>query len=491
MADADEDEIPTSSAICSNPHGEDPDDDLEDGTQDYRLLNTLSTSRTAQSTLPKRGTKDFEPNPTRQQSSALDASREAMHNALSAIRVHPGGKSHSVGIYVGAREKIREERFRVKFDGEEEGSRCVVIYRWRSTHAKTVGRADRRGWTWLTPEESIYLLERGSLDIRWGNVNKDAGDGYMLPQEQSKEQTKEGRGGEGGDTEPKERDPEHAELPMSLQGAYATFVGSSGLTLDRYLVYAGLKRAGYIVQRAPTWSDEQDGQINGHTATAEAHEYASTSNASLVPSSTSSSPTLIQRLLSWLINPHRQPSRPSFGPLLAPGLYRNYNDVFHALALIPYHTSSLPTSPPSRPSIPSRPQHHPRPPFTIAFHVWKPNSAYRKSSPLPPSYYVSVVDARASFVPTASQIGDLLDSMPDSPLEKEKEKRIEARIKHGRRSVVMAVVDMGVVSYLRFAESESGAGKLFEDKAARGAGAKRGGGVNGGRGRGGRRGGKR
>lgn len=490
MADIDEDEIPTSSTQTSNPGADDADDDLEDGTQDYRLLNTLSTSRTTQSTLPKRGTKDFEPNPTRLQSSALDASREAMHNALSAIRVHPGGKSHSVGIFVGERERTRDERFRVHFNGEEEGSRCVVICRWKSTHAKTIGRADRRGWTWLTPEEALYLLERGSLDIRWGNLGEDGGDGDMHPLEPPKQQTKEEKGEGDVDTEPEETEQEHGELPMSLQGAYATFIGSSGLTLERYLVYAGLKRAGYIVQRAPTWFDEQDGHTNGHALIAEALEDISTRTTFLVPSSTSSSLTLIQRLLSWLINPRRQPSCPSLGPLLAPGLYRNYNVVFRALALIPYHHSPPPTSPSSQPDLPPRLRHRPKSPFTISFHVWKPNSAYRKSSPPPPSYYISVIDARASFVPTASQIGDLLDSMPYSPLENEKEKRIEARIKHGRRSVVVAVVDTGVVSYLRFAESESGGGKLFEDKTARGVGGKRGGG-GGGRGRGGRRGGRR
>ena len=42
------------------------------------------------------------------------------------------------------------------------------------------------------------------------------------------------------------------ELPMSLQGAYASFIGKSGLTLERYQVFAGLRRLGYTVVRAPT-----------------------------------------------------------------------------------------------------------------------------------------------------------------------------------------------------------------------------------------------
>src|ERR1700761_6875038 len=92
MADADEDTIPRTSPADA--------DDLEDETQDFRFLSQLtSVTRTGASTIPKRGTKDFEPNPTQSQASALDASRLAMHTALSAIRVH-AGKSHVVGQYL-------------------------------------------------------------------------------------------------------------------------------------------------------------------------------------------------------------------------------------------------------------------------------------------------------------------------------------------------------------------------------------------------------
>jgi hypothetical protein len=38
--------------------------------------------------------------------------------------------------------------------------------------------------------------------------------------------------------------------------------------------------------------------------------------------------------------------------------------------------------------------------------------------------------------------------MPDDKLPREKP--LEARLKHGKRNMILAVVDMGVVSYLRF-----------------------------------------
>ena len=81
---------------------------------------------------------------------------------------------------------------------------------------------------WLLPEEILYLIERGTVDARWpsGDSSDDLG------------------------------------LPMSLQGAYAAFIGladehDDGLTSERYSVYSALKRLGYSVHRAPTWSSAQ------------------------------------------------------------------------------------------------------------------------------------------------------------------------------------------------------------------------------------------
>jgi tRNA-splicing endonuclease subunit Sen54 len=65
-----------------------------------------------------------------------------------------------------------------------------------------------------------------------------------------------------------------------------------------------------------------------------------------------------------------------------------------------------------------------------------------------------------------SQIGTLLDTMPDDELPKDKP--LETRLKHGKRNVILAVVDMGVVSYLRFGEAAFGGEKLFENKSKKG-----------------------
>lgn len=135
---------------------------------------------------------------------------------------------------------------------------------------------------WLLPEEILYLLERGTVDVRWPAAEDD----------------EDGLG-----------------VPMSLQGAYAAFIGmehdaGGALTFERYSVYAGLKRTGYTVHRAPTWDSPGD------------------------PPGTECFPpvpgtwTLGLLVGQWksLFSSHSSASREEqkAGPLASPGLYRDY-----------------------------------------------------------------------------------------------------------------------------------------------------------------------
>ncbi len=146
MADLDED-LPQS-------HPENPTEtDLSDETQDFRFLTHLThlahptTPTTGQPSIPRRGEKDFEPHGTAHQAHILASSREAMHNALSYPRLHTP-KSHIVGILDAV-------------------SGMTLATRAKGQHFRTMGRADRWGRIWLLPEETVYLVERGSLDVRW------------------------------------------------------------------------------------------------------------------------------------------------------------------------------------------------------------------------------------------------------------------------------------------------------------------------------------
>lgn len=493
MADADEDVIPST----SQPEA----DDLEDETQDFLFLAQLTAASSgtgAAALVPKRGTKDFEPNPTRSQASALDASRLAMHTALSAPRIHPE-KTHIVGQYLSD-----ESQWRWEDDGVfRRTGRCVVVHRFKSTHSKTMGQADRNNWMWFLPEEALYLLERGSLDIRWPDLdeNSTAAAGITgrdrietASQEENSGDPTDGDRLEHEHVSKPEEDPKVGELPMSLQGAYASFIGKDGLTLERYNVYAGLRRSGYIVQRAATWDDSYFPDANGHAgpeASMGVPNQITTLSTSHGPGpynpSIDGPAGLIRRICSWLFKPQRGESCPSLGPLVAPGLYRNYADIFRALTLIPFHNpnsasprtthdSLSPTVPEPTSTAPSR---IPQPPYRIHLYAWKPNTSYKKTAPPPPDYRICVVDARTTSMPTLAQIGDLLDSVPEDSVSQEKVPRLEARLKHGKRNVILAVVDVGIVSYLRLSDACFGADKLFEQKfasRAKGKGKGRGGG---------------
>jgi tRNA-splicing endonuclease subunit Sen54 len=489
MADADEDAIPRTST--TEP------DDLEDETQDFRFLSQLTAvARTGQTIIPKRGTKDFEPNPTRSQSSTLDASRLAMHTALSSVRIH-ASKNHLVGQYL---PNEADWRWDEDGTGARQGGRCVMVPKFKSTHSKVMGVGDRNNWTWFLPEEALWLLERGNLDIRWPDA--DVEDAQEEAQGGEADTSESGVAGVGAQEPQLPQDEDHAEpkmgeLPMSVQGAYASFIGTDGLTLERYTVYAGLKRAGYIVHRAPTWDDTDAAtQPNGHsdenvrprTSLLHAPSPSTTLSRSQSHSQPSSPPypsqsrsavsniaSLVHRLVSYLFRPQRGESCSSLGPLVAPGLYRNYTDIFRALALIPYHdrssssshstsTNTIASSDATETETQPQP---PQPPYRIHFHVWKPvaSSTFKKTSPPPPDYRICVIDARTNpSIPSLSQIGRLLDSQPEDSLTRDKAGKLETRIKHGQRNVLLAVVDMGVVSYLRLSDACFGAEKLFEEK---------------------------
>lgn len=314
--------------------------------------------------------------------------------------------------------------------------------------------------------------------------------------------------------------PAFSDLPMSLQGAYATFISDKDLTLARYTVFAGLRRLGYTVIRAPTWDDSslpssqtrQEDKMEDLSTITHARTVsppsASTSQRSFFnwPSLRTFIIRVFQLLFRWESpsKPYQRHANscPSLGPLVAPGLYRSYTDIYRALALIPFHnptskpqytpTTPAITSSPDTPSIQPQPPNpsmaSTTPPFRVTYHVYKPSTPYRKTSPPAPDFHLAVIDARAHpAIPNLTELGTLLEEMPlhdPSKDEKLKKGRPEMRLKAGTRSVVLAVVDNGVVSFLRLAEMGSGREKIYEGKVGRGGGKRSGRGRGAGRGRG-------
>ena len=113
--------------------------------------------------------------------------------------------------------------------------------------------------------------------------------------------------------------------------------------------------------------------------------------------------------------------------------------------------------------------------------MWKPRPDFKKSSPGPPDFRIAVLNARESEFPVLEQLDGLLQSVPYEPPPKGIEKQTYQKLKHGYRNVILAVVDQGVVSYIRLADAGFGRERLYE-RQSRGGGKR--GGARGGRGRG-------
>lgn len=270
----------------------------------------------------------------------------------------------------------------------------------RGPHFKSVGKADKSGTLWLLPEETIYLVERGNLECWW----------------------EEG-------------------VPMSLQGVYATCLDGCG-GLERYQVYSYLKRAGYILARAPTFQDED----------------ADVPPSPTVRTATTTSPGIFAQLFSSFFG---ETPVPRSGPVVAPGAYRSYEAIYSRLSLIPSHhpphtTDFTTTTAPAKN------------PFRVAYNVWKPQPHFKKSDPPPPDFLVAVVSARETSLPTLAQLSALFDSVPVDA--KAAGKNQFHRLKDGYRNVVVAVVDSGVTSFIKFADVGFADEPMYKWRPSRGRG---------------------
>jgi len=322
-------------------------------------------------------------------------------------------------------------------------SNMAYVEKAKTSMFLTMGR-HRGGKEWLLPEEALFLIERGSVDCRWPVKDGELGEG-------------EGNGMATG-------------APMSLQAAYAAFLGyeegvGGKLTMEMYNVYAGLKRSGYVVFRHGSWEDDR----------AEIQPLSETSKHQ------SNNQGYWTRFFGEI---WRRITRPTYstspenfacGPLVRPGLYRSYADIYRLLVLVPTKDRS------AAPSfiLPSSPSN----PFRIHFNVWKTSGSqrFRKSNRPPPDFRVCVINARETSIPTAAELNDLLATVPDdNPTDSTP---MMAKLKYGERNVVLAVVDSGIPSYIRVADTNFSGEKLYE-RQSRGMRGKGGRGGRGGRGRG-------
>lgn len=452
----DEEAIPSSSANAPNVAGEDGEDDgSNDFAVDYRFMHMKK--------IPKRGEKDFEEHGTRAQLSVLEASRQAMHDAISGDRIHADSKNSVRAWYFGEevfngdeveRQALMSERVRGR--GLEK-DRIVMLESMSGTHYRTMGKAAQgteAGRGWLLPEEALYLLERGNIDLWWPHSHATA---QILAGDWIKYGYDDDKSFDQG-------------VPMSLQAAYSLLIGEGeGKTsLEEFTVFANLKRAGFVVNR--------------HQPPPPAPEPEVSSSWDWLPSypSFEGKPGLLGWLFPNLITSATSTSTsPQYGPLANKRYYRNYASLYPSLSIVPLHkpTATPPLNPPPEDS-----------PFKLSFDIYKPSRipTFAKSHPGPPDFRICVVDADDTSAPTLEELTALLESTPfDPPNPGGGDAKSFARLKHGWRNVILAVLDGGIISYLNMSEGAFGEEKLWE-RFDRGNVVR--GGKGGGRGRGGFRG---
>ncbi|KAJ1338647.1 tRNA-splicing endonuclease subunit Sen54 [Microdochium nivale] len=464
----------------------------------------------------RRGEKDFESHGTRAQVNVLEDSREAMGHVLGYTRTHkaPGHKDYLRGWYypewwaeagdvqkrmtsaaaaAGAKTNTAtaETLAGSAGDGDTSGmfstDRVVVLESdGGSTLFRSTGRVFRgldrdtpaRSKMWLLPEEALYLVERGDLDLWWPyrplsdmfppesllTVPTAAGSGEQQQQQQS---IPDVLGAGTADYE--------LGMPLSLQAAYSLFIGADGergkVSLEKYQVYTNLRRTGYTVLRATPIPLPPKPPPMTHTS-------------------------VWQWLFSLVPSPSSSPERPhlSDGPLVKPGLYRSYRPIFEQQVIIQRHKPVYETAEffSGSSTLAPHPSPPPQDPFRIHYHVWKASGTFTKARPPPPDFQIAVADTRTSSVPTLEELTALLGSTPwrPPPTPPQSSARngngsgggmnvghMYKRLKHGWRNAIVAVVDRGMISYVRLTEMAFGEELLyagFDDKNKRGGG-KRGG----------------
>ncbi|MBE3041175.1 hypothetical protein IMZ48_01020, partial [Candidatus Bathyarchaeota archaeon] len=417
-----------------------PEDDDDDLAPDFRQLAALINKKGRSGQEVRKGEKDFESHGTQAQSNALESSRRVMEEVLSFERFSTEDNWVRAWYFP---EWWGSEAGRAVCEGNERidagelrlGDRVAVVEHERGFPARLLGRVvpgikrgmPASGRTWLLPEEALYLVERGTMELWW----PDRSIAELFPP---------AAGEEGEAEQPKSvatsiDDDEYAVgVPLSLQGAYAMLIGEPGekgkVPLAHFQVYSNLKRAGYHVVPVP--------------------------DTPIQPTPAEPQPTTLWQWFASLI-PSKAP--PAFGPLVRPGLYRSYNAIYAQLSVIPRH----------KPTARSAAMASPSDPFKVHYHVWRAEGSFRKGNPPPPDFRICVVDTRDTPFPTLEQMSALLESTPYAPPPPPPQNssphnpgQMHKRIKHGYRNVLLAVVDHGITSFNRVCDAGLGEEALFK-----------------------------
>ncbi|KAG6860502.1 hypothetical protein C0995_010488 [Termitomyces sp. Mi166 len=336
----------------------DEDDPQSSGDEDDGGLDWTNLPGVARPVIPKRGEKDFEPKAgggSGLQIHVLDSARSAMFDTLRTTRTI-SSKAISYAVWypnLGRTHVTLAKGIHFSAMGHS-APRPVVD---ENGFEKIQKRLE------LLPEETIHLVERGSL-FCWKDTGMDL----------TKMQT------------------EMSGAPMTVQQVYAEMLGVEDLTLERLQVYTYLKRLGYSVMRTnpptpyyptpPPWPSQ-----NSQVATS------------------SSSHSVLRRMFSsfsvWIYNIFSKPFD-WWQPLRMSRWLHHDKNYGHKVAL--HH-----------PDIIKRLEMKNNSPYQIFYNLYKPSTPIKRSAPPLPDFQVVVINARTTPMPTLQELTDLFDVLPELP----------------------------------------------------------------------------
>ncbi|WWC58098.1 uncharacterized protein I303_100633 [Kwoniella dejecticola CBS 10117] len=450
LAQAEEGDNPRTNLTTINPStaggGGDAEGD-EDGDEermDIKLIQSFAdkiqhlpsssetdgiTSR-GKITIPRRGEKDFEPlNETvNLQEMMLQKSREALFGALVGVRGgHSKAISHAIITPSNPYPKVLIIHGHL-FDT------IGMTNKYPTTPSQ---QAKGKGKTYsqieLLPEEALYLLERGTLQI-W------------LARDFSEQEMEEGYG-----EWCEEEYGVKGAVEMSVMEGFATFIGREGLSWERYQAYAYMKRLGYTVHRTRPFIP--DHFLSDYLSTSSSPELDMNARyPGMDPFQTwwLSIPRWIAGFFRFIGRKLRNTvgrissiglgDRRFRGTLLEGWSGNSYKSIFEHLRIIPQgHANPLPPRPEQQPQLSaaltstststlisdSKYDALIRNPYLPFFHIWKPSAAFTKRNwdkgsenglkECPPSYWAGVVESRNTPIPTIQQLDEVFNFLPDEP----------------------------------------------------------------------------
>ncbi|KAG5519214.1 hypothetical protein PMAC_002302 [Pneumocystis sp. 'macacae'] len=221
-------------------------------------------------------------------------------------------------------------------------------------------------------------------------------------------------------------------IPMSLQAVYSVCLEECG-GLEQYQVYSYLKRLGYYVFRPIKIENEVS-------------VFSSTKSYGF--ENISPFFAWMKSLMNFVYSVFERYSTNNWNTLVKGAYYYSYDQIYKSLQIIPYYcpfdsqenyayTANKKTDT-----------------FKISYYVWKPVSNFKKSKLQNPDFRIVVVNTRSSSLPSLKDFVNIFDLVPIK--NHEPNTTPFQRLKNGTRHVIFALLDSGVISFIKFSDIEFG-----------------------------------